>query len=393
MKILLAHNRYAQRGGEDTVFDQERRLLVDRGHEVTDYLRENRHIDASNRASLGLRTIWADDAYREVKALIERTRPDVMHVHNTLPLLSPSIYYAAAACRVPVVQTLHNYRLLCANGMLIRNAGVCEDCVGRTVAWPAVVHKCYRGDRNASFAVVGAITVHRAVGTWRRKVARYVALCGFSRDKLLEAGLPPERVVVKPNFARDEYAGRALHEQPRKGALFLGRLSPEKGVKVMIDAWQGLRDVPLTVIGTGDMAGEVRAGLDGTAARLLGYVSDETRSEELANASFVVMPSLVYEGFPMVLAETYSAGTPVIASRLGALAELVEDGVTGLHFNPSDPIDLAAKVRWAHDHPAEMARMGQNARRTFEQSYTAEASHTRIMEIYREAIAVGAQAA
>lgn len=385
MRVLLAHNRYAHRGGEDTVFDQERALLRSRGHEVHEYVRENRHIDPSQRATLGLSTVWSSEAHAAIKALIERTRPDVLHVHNTLPLISPAVYYAAADCGVPVVQTLHNYRLLCANGMLLRASQVCEDCVGHAVGWSAVRHGCYRGHRAATAAVVGAMALHRAVGTWRRKVARYIALCEFARNKLLQAGLPPERVVVRPNFARDDFAGRDLLHNERDGALFLGRLSVEKGVNVMAEAWRAGLDVPLTVMGAGDLEPALRQALGAGPHRMLGFVDDDLRADGLQRAAFVVMPSLVYEGFPMVVAEAYSAGTPIIASRLGALAELVDDGVTGLHVDPGDPVDLAAKVRWAHAHPEAMRAMGRRAREVYLQRYTADVSYRRLIEIYDEA--------
>lgn len=382
MRVLLAHNRYVHRGGEDAVFDQESALLRAHGHDVVEYLRDNRDLPQSSDARLALDTVWASRSHGEARRVMRQLRPDILHVHNTLPQISPAIYYAAADCNVPVVQTLHNYRLLCANGMLMRDGGVCEDCVGRSVGMPAIVHRCYRGSRLASISVVSTIAFHRAIGTWNRKVARYIALCEFARDKMLQAGLPPDRVVVKPNFSRDRHVGVDL-DGPRAGALYLGRLSVEKGVDVLIDAWRGL-DVPINVIGTGTLEERMRSAA-ASRVTMHGFLSDEEVTAAMRRASFLVMPSIVYEGFPMVVAETFSAGTPIIASRIGALAELVQDGLTGLHFNPGDPADLAAKVRWAYEHPAEMAEMGSNARRRYESSYTPEANYTRLIEIYEQA--------
>lgn len=382
MRVLLAHNRYAQRGGEDAVFDQESALLRSNGHEVVEYLRDNREIGRTNDAHLALNTLWSSGSHAEATKLMQQLRPDVIHVHNTLPQISPAIYYAAANCKVPVVQTLHNYRLLCANGMLMRDGKVCEDCVGKTFGYPAVVHRCYRGSRLATFSVVSTVALHSVMGTWRSKVSRYIALCEFARQKILEAGLPPEHVVVKPNFSRDRHSGIDL-DGPRSGALYLGRLSPEKGAAVLIEAWQGLA-VPLNVIGTGPLESKLRAAAS-TQVVMHGFLSDEEVTAAMRRASFLVMPSIVYEGFPMVVAETFSAGTPIIASRIGALAELIEDGVTGLHFNASDPVDLAAKVRWAHEHPEQMAAMGRNARQRYERSYTPEANYSRLIAIYEEA--------
>lgn len=389
MRVLLAHNRYRLRGGEDTVFDQERDLLRSHGDDVVEYTVGNDDVDPSSPVALGIRTLWSTQSHAEVTRLIRETRPDVLHVHNTLPLLSPSIFAAASDAGVPVVKTLHNYRLLCANGMLVRDGSVCEDCVGRSVAWPALVHKCYRGSRGATAAVVATVAMHRAIGTYRRKVTRYIALCEFSRSKVLEAGLPPERVVVRPNFTIDRYAATPSATS-RTGALWLGRLSGEKGISVLLDAWPAVPQVPLSIIGTGPMGDEVRRTLTAENVRHLGYVDDTERTRALADAAFVVMPSVVYEGFPMVIAESFSAGTPIIASRLGAMAELVVDGVTGLHFTPGDAADLAAKVRWAHEHPEDMLRMGRTARQVYEARYTAETGYRRLIEIYQEAIAAAA---
>ena len=384
MRVLLAHNRYAQRGGEDAVFDQESALLRAHGHEVLEYVRDNRDIPGANGAGLALDSLWSRRTRAEASRLMKHFRPDVMHVHNTMPLISPSIYYAAADCKIPVIQTLHNYRLLCANAMLLRDGRVCEDCVGKRFGLPGVVNRCYRGSRLASLAIVSTVALHGAIGTWRHKVARYIALCEFARGKIVEAGLPPERVVVKSNFTRDRHDGVRLNG-PRDGALYLGRLSPEKGVAVLMDAWRGL-DVPLTVIGTGPLQAPLREAAT-ERVRLLGFVSDEEVTAALRSAAVVVMPSIVYEGFPMVVAEAFSAGTPIIASRLGAMAELVEDGVTGLHFNAGDAADLAVKVCWARDHPDEMAAMGRCARQRYERLHTPEASHTRLVEIYEDACA------
>jgi hypothetical protein len=195
MKILLAHNRYQHRGGEDTVYEQERDLLIANGHQVVEYLKDNRELEGMPRLKLAAGTVWSRDAYRELEALMRSERPDVVHVHNTLPQISPAIYYAARSQRVPVVQTLHNYRLLCANGLLMRDGVVCEDCVGKAIGWPGVRHACYRKSRSATMAVVGAIVLHRAVGTYREQVARYIAMCEFSREKLQAAGVPAERIV------------------------------------------------------------------------------------------------------------------------------------------------------------------------------------------------------
>jgi glycosyltransferase involved in cell wall biosynthesis len=383
MKILLVHNRYLVRGGEDAVVDQERELLRSRGHEVSVYFKDNHAVASMGDVRLAANTVWSGMAYAQLHRLMGQLRPDIVHVHNTLPLISPAVYYAAHRQGIPVVQTLHNYRLLCANGLLMRDGATCEDCVGRAIPWPAVRHACYRGSRAATLAVATSLVVHRAVGTFRRQVGRYIALCQFARQKLLATGLPADRVVVKPNFTPDRHAD-ADWSDPRSGALFVGRFSTEKGVGVLMQAWASL-DVDLQVIGPGADADERRAAP--ASVRFRGMVDDAELAHAMRHAAFAVMPSLVYEGFPMVIAEAFAAGLPVIASRLGALAELIEDGVTGLHFNANDPADLAAKVRWAHAHPQAMRQMGLRARAMYLRCYTPQANYERLMEIYAEASA------
>jgi glycosyltransferase involved in cell wall biosynthesis len=382
MKILLAHNRYQHRGGEDTVYEQERDLLATRGHDVVEYLKDNRQLDGASRLRMAADTLWSSASFRELDALIERVRPDVVHVHNTLPQISPAIYYAAARHGVPVVQTLHNYRLLCANGLLMRESVVCESCVGKAIGWPAVRHACYRQSRAATIAVVGSTVLHRAIGTFRRQVARYIAMCEFSRAKLMQAGVPHDRIVLKPNFAQDSHGAHDLRA-PRSGALFVGRLSAEKGIDVLIEAWKDSA-VDLELMGGGELSGAQRAAAS-PAVHIRGFVSDPVLAAAMRRSQFLVLPSLVYEGFPMVIAEAFAAGLPIIASRLGAMAELVEDGVTGLHFNAGDAADLSAKVRWAAANPAAMHQMSLNAREKYLRHYTPQANYERLMEIYDEA--------
>lgn len=384
MKILLVHNRYLIRGGEDAVVDQERDLLRSHGHSVSEYYKDNRDVESMSNPRLAASAVWSGQAYAELLRLMDERKPDLVHVHNTLPLISPAVYYAANRHGIPVVQTLHNYRLLCANGLLMRNSMPCEDCVGKSIPWPAVRHSCYRGNRGATIAVAASLVVHRAFGTFRREVGRYIALCQFAREKLLATGLPGDRVVVKPNFTPDRHADCDLRG-PRSGALFVGRLSIEKGVGVLMKAWDSI-DVELQVIGPGSSAAQLSSAP--ASVRIRGTVEDAELALAMRRAAFLVMPSLVYEGFPMVIAEAFSAGLPIIASRLGALAELVDDGVTGLHFSANDPVDLAAKVQWAAANPERMREMGARARAMYLRRYTPEANYKRLLEIYGEATAL-----
>src|SRR5882724_4502016 len=390
MKILVAHNAYQQPGGEDAVVAAEHRLLEAHGHVIVRYQRNNDELRNGGGLPLkaGFETVWASRSFRDIKALIAKEEPDLAHFHNTLPLISPAAYYGCAEAGVPVVQTLHNYRLLCPSATLMRGGKVCEDCMGKSVAWPGVVHACYRKSRAVTAAVTSMLAVHRAMGTWRKKVDVYVALTEFARGKFVEGGLPAERIVVKPNFVvRDPGAKIGTGTS----ALYVGRLSEEKGPRVLLRAWARLGGgIPIKIAGDGPLREELRRQIGATGligAELLGLLSPEKIAGLLHGARFLVFPSVWYEGFPMTIAEAFACGVPVIASRLGSMAEIVTDGKTGLHFTAGDDRDLAAKVEWAWTQAEEMEEMGRAARREFEEKYTSAANYKRLMEIYEMAMA------
>ena len=390
VKILVVHNEYQQRGGEDAVVEAETQLLAENGHTVVRYMRKNKELqDRPGLLSLktGIETVWASRSYREVTSVLAKEKPDAAHFHNTQPLISPAAYYACAEARVPVVQTLHNYRLLCPSATLMREGEVCEACLGRSVPWPGVVHACYRGSRAATAAVAAMIAVHRAMGTWRQKVKVYVALSEFARQKFVEGGLPPERIVVKPNFMVCDPGAK---KQQGEYALYVGRLSEEKGPQVLLKGWARLRaPIPLKMAG----AGPLNEGLSREIAEerlgevdLLGQVNSPVIAGLFHRARFLVLPSLCYENFPLTVAQAFACGVPVITSRLGSMAEIVTDGKTGLHFSAGDDADLAAKVGWAWTHPKQMEIMGREARAEYEAKYTAKCGLDNLMRVYRQAL-------
>jgi glycosyltransferase involved in cell wall biosynthesis len=385
MKVLAVHNRYQQPGGEDQVFLAETALLESYGHRVVRYSTHNDRVAEMNRLALAGNTLWNSSTYRELRALIRQERPHVAHFHNTFPLVSPAGYYAAKAEGVPVVQTLHNYRLLCPNALFFRDGRVCEDCMGKVIPWPGVVHKCYRGSRAASGLVTAMLTTHRVLRTWTEMVDAYVALTEFARRKFVEGGLPAEKMVVKPNFV---YPDPGPGEGRGGYALFVGRLSPEKGVGTLLAAWERLdRQVPLKVVGDGPLREQVVEAPDRhPCVEYLGYRPAEEVHALMKEASMLVFPSEWYETFGRVAAEAFATATPVIAADIGAIAELVEHGHTGLRFRPGDPEDLAAQVGWFLSHPEEHARMRREARAEFEAKYTAERNHQMMMEIYESAL-------
>lgn len=379
MRVLIAHNAYQQKGGEDGVVASELELLQSRGVEVAVYSRHNDDIAGMSKLALAGQTLWSSRTEADIAKWVADFRPDVIHAHNTFPLISPSLYIAADKAGVPVVQTLHNFRLFCPQAMLLRNGKVCEDCLGK-LPWRGVVRGCYRGSR-AQTAVIGGMQVlHRALGTYRNKVTRYIALNEFCRNKFVEGGLPAERIMVKPNFV-DVPAGI---EESRQDGLFVGRLSAEKGIDVLMRAMDHLPNCQLNMIGSGPE----ESLLGGRAnVRKFGFLPRDQISGHMHRASYLLMPSIWYENFPLTLVEAFASGLPVIASRIGAMAELVEDGKTGLLFEPGSALDLANKIRWAETNGRAMLEMGRNARREYEAKYTSEHNFGQLMAIYRDAIA------
>ncbi|GAC1516310.1 MAG: glycosyltransferase family 4 protein [Terriglobales bacterium] len=392
MKIFCVHNFYQQSGGEDAVFAAELALLRAHGHRVTTFSRSNDDLKGQSIAGRlfvsGFETIWSFNSYKKIKQLLADEKPDIAHFHNTFPLISPSAYYACEDARVPVVQTLHNYRLLCPAATLLRDGRICESCVGRRVSWPGVVHACYRDSRAATAAVSGMLASHRAVRTWNQRVDIYVALSEFAREKFIQGGLPRERMVVKPNFVHDPGVATSVGDC----GLYVGRLSEEKGISVLFSAWSKLTSsVPLQIAGVGPMQEKAvveieRRGLG--QVKLLGHLQPDQVLEVMRGARFLIFPSVWFEGFPMVIAEAFACGVPVIASRLGAMQEIVEDGQTGLHFSPGDAQDLATKIEWAWSHPDVMREMGNSARREYEAKYTPEHNYRALMDIYERVVRV-----
>ena len=385
MKILAVHNRYQRPGGEDQVFVDETALLEARNHRVVRYEVHNDQVKQVNRLTLAKDTVWNSSAYRELRALIRRERPHVVHFHNTLPLVSPAGYYAARAEGVPVIQTLHNYRLLCPVALFFRDGRVCEDCMGKAVPWPGVVHRCYRGSRTASGVIATMLTVHRALRTWDEMVDVYVALTEFARNKFIEGGLPAKKIVVKPNFvAPDPGQGQGGGGY----ALFVGRLAPEKGTETMLAAWDRLgTKIPLKIVGDGPLRDQVvEAAARQSNVEWLGHRPVEDVHALMGKADMLIFPSQWYETFGRVAAEAFAAGTPVIAANIGAVAELVEHGRTGLKFRPGDPEDLVTQLEWALSHSSELRRMREEVRAQFEAKYTAEHNYRALMEIYEAAL-------
>ena len=381
MKVLLCHTRYLQRGGEDCSFEEERDLLRAGGHDVLEYLRTNEDMQAMGSLRAATTTVWNRRAARDVAALVQRERPAVVHVTNSFPLLSPAVCRVARRHGAAVVQALRNYRLLCAGSYLMRDGRPCEDCVGRAVPWPAVRHGCYRDSKAATAAVAAMQVTHRLLGTWRRHVDAFFTLTEFARSRFLAAGFPAERVHVKYNcVSPDPGPG-----QGGAGVVFVGRLSPEKGIRTMLAAWRQFASLPaLTVIGAGPLAGEVAsAAAEDPRIEWLGELPSAEVHRRIGAARALLIASEWYETFGRTIAEAFAAGTPVVASALGAMQELVADRSIGWQFAPGDAVDLARAVAQAADcPPAEYAAMRLAARREYEAKYTPQRNYRRLIEIY-----------
>ena len=391
MKIVIVHNTYQQPGGEDVAVAAESNLLERRGHTVIRYSRSNDEMammSAPRRLLMVKDMIHSEKSKREMLDLLRDERPDLVHVHNTFMMVSPSVFEACREAGIPVVQTLHNYRLLCPGWSLCREGKVCEECI-ESGLWRGVWHGCYRDSRLMTAAVALMLQVHRMRGTWSHDVGGYVALTNFARDKFIEGGLPASRIGVKPNFLESDPGKRC---SSGGFALFVGRLSAEKGAEVLLQAWQKLKGtIPLVIMGDGPLREPLESE---AAARNLSNVTFagwRSRGEILSamkSASLLITPSLWYEGFPMTVVEAFACEIPVICSRLGGLREIVEDGSTGLHFNPGDAEDLAAKLDLLWTQPSQLIAMGRAAREEYKRNYTAERNYELMMQIYARTMAV-----
>jgi glycosyltransferase involved in cell wall biosynthesis len=384
MRILICHNFYQQPGGEDQVFAAESDLLRRYGHEVQTHSVHNDAVELEGRLKLAASTIWNRSAATDIADLVRKHRAQVVHFHNTFPLLSPSVYSAARGAGAAVVQTLHNYRLICPSATLFREGKPCEKCVGR-LPLPGVVHACYRGSRPATAVAAAMLGIHRALGTYADQIDAYIALTQFARDKFVEAGFDGGKIHIKPNF---------LDPDPGEGAgdgqfaLFVGRLSEEKGIRPMLEAWKAVgTTIPLKICGDGPLADSVQqAATNDLSIQWLGHLPSSEVIELMGRATMLIFPSLWYEGFPRTIVESLSRGTPVIASDLGSMKELIQPGRTGVLFESGDSTQIAKTVLDLCKDSTTLAAMRRFAREEFLKKYDVARNHRMMLDIYRQAI-------
>jgi len=386
MRLLVVHNRYrtGQPSGEDVVVDRDLQVLAAAGHEVQTYLRESDEIaswSTAARATLPGRVLWSPADARALGRMVADLRPDVVHVHNTFPVISPSVLGAVRRQGVPVVATLHNYRLFCASGLLLREGRPCTECIGRTPL-PGLLHGCYRDSRVATAPLTASIALHGALGTWVRGVNRFVVMTEFARSMVTRAGLPAERVVVRPHGVSD---APQVREGVGEGFLFVGRLSREKGIDLLIDAWDNSLG-RLYVIGEGDLATELRRRVHdrGLDVVFLGSMEHAEARRRMASARAVVVPSRAFETFGLAAVEAMAAGVPVVVAGHGALAELVERTGAGLTHRPNDAHDLRRALGQMDGAMSHL--LGARARDAYLAQYSMERAVGALEGIYRDVI-------
>jgi glycosyltransferase involved in cell wall biosynthesis len=392
LRVLVVHNRYRseQPSGEDRVVDQERALLADAGHRVSTFERRSDDIATMSvlgKAAIPFRVPWNPAVRSELAARLREERPDVVHIHSTFPLLSPSVVAACADAGVPAVATLHNYLMVCPSGTLYRGGRVCTDCVGATPL-PAIRHGCYRGSALATVPLAVTMVTNRH--RWWSGVARFFCISHAQRQILIQAGMPAQRLAVKHNFVIDPGERRS---GPGEYLLYLGRLADEKGVRLLITAWDQLRTcgglgLPLVLAGAGPLHGELaRWAQDREDVRYLGLQTRAGCAELVSRAAAVVAPSAWLEAFGLVVVEAMAAAVPAVAAAHGAFVELVEDGVTGLLHRPSDAGSLAECLRRVAATPERNREMGAAGRRRYEKSFTPSVGLDRLVAGYEAAIA------
>ena len=397
IRVLMVHNYYQQRSGEDAVFESEVELLRANGHPVDTLTFHNDGIEdnALGKLKLAASLVHNADSASALERKIRAFNPDVIHIHNLFPVGSPALLSVAAAYGVPVVMTLHNYRLICANALLYRDGEVCQDCVHKTVPMPGIVRGCYRGSCLQTAGLATMTSTHKMLHTWQNKVARYITLTDFARNRILDSSLHlrNEQVVVKSNFMFDPLAkdtdGASRDEKPH--ALFIGRLSEEKGMDTLLEAFQESGD-PIRIIGGGPYEAQVKAAAEVCPnIQYLGFQEKPRIMAELQSAACLVFPSVWFEGFPMTLVEALAMGTPAVVSAIGGLPEIIEDGYNGLHVTPGHPVDVVQQTQRLLQDSNLQKTLAENARQRYLQRYTPDRNYQQLQAIYQSTCQSGSK--
>lgn len=383
-KVLLVHNYYQIPGGEDTVFNNEKKLLEDNGHEVITYTRDNEEINNFHllkKLCYPLNTIFSLKTYNEVKKIVLDNQIDIVHVHNTWPLISPSVYYAAFHYNIPIVQTIHNFRMICPGATLYHDGKICEDSLYKGL-WHSVKLKVYKGSFIHTLISATTLKIHRVIGTYKK--VNYIFLTEFNKKKILELNknghivIAEDKTFIKPNFVNID---RELieFEQRKNQFVFAGRLDKLKGIDILLESWKEIKDFDLIICGTGPEEEWCKKFIEENGisnVRMMGFVQNEKVMDIIAESKALILPTQWYEGFPMTIVESLACGTPVIGSDIGNVGSLIENGVTGLKFEYNSVESLSKFVRTITD-------MVSSSKDKFDESYIASANYQKLLQIYQ----------
>jgi glycosyltransferase involved in cell wall biosynthesis len=388
---MLIHNRYKYQGGEDAVFEAESDLLSTHGNQVEELIFDNREIVGGfTKVLYGLKGVYNYESASRTREAIRRFKPDIVHVHNFFPIASPAIFYEIKKCNIPIVVTLHNFRLICPSGSLYYNGEIYESNIHSLIPWDGIRKGVYRNSRLETLGLASTTVIHNIIGTWKNKIDKFIVLSEFARKKFSESVLraPTERFVVKPNFVHDFGLGQTKRED---FFLIAGRLSSEKGIDTVLKAF-ALNEFRLVIIGDGPLKDQVKAAVKTNPnIEYVGFQRRDVLINYIKRCKALLVPSVCYEGLPVTILESFATGTPVIVSRLGSLAEIVMDKNNGLHFEAGNAEDLNEKISMLSKDGTLAQTLGTNARAAYLHKYTPEKNYKKILRIYNELNAVRQQ--
>lgn len=379
MKVLQVHSKYKKRGGEETVVDEEKAVLESHGHTVIQYIRDNAETDdygAMGLIRLSLTQRRNKVAVNEVTALLAKEKPDICHVHNVYPLISPAVYEACQLQGIPVVQTLHNYKMLCTNSLLFRAGDVCELCLNKSLM-NSVRYSCYKNSLLATAVQADAIQYHRRKGTWQKMVDAYVCLTEFQKDKMVEGGMPAEKLRIKPNFVHKTHLSSTYEDF----FLFVGRLDQSKGLADLLELMDTCVNSRFVLIGDSENP-ELFSRFQNV--KYLGPQSRDVVLDYMSRCKAVIFPSRYYEGMPMVILEAFSLQKGVIAGEMGAMSSMIRHGVNGLSY--ADTNGLIKVVRELEEQDALVRKTGKGAFDDFENIYSVEQGYQNLISLYNSVL-------
>jgi len=389
MKILIVHNHYLQKGGEDSVAQSEFNLLKAYGHDVRLYERSNKEIENSSlfeklRYLFEMR--WSRRSYNDIRKILKSFRPDVVHFHNIFVVLTPSVFSACKDEGIPIVVSLHNFRLICPNGLFLRNNRLCEECAKKKSFWSSIFYGCYRKSRLATAVLADSLQYHWKRNTWIDMIDAYIMATDFGRQKYINFGIPKDKIMLKPNISYPNL----FEQQKEEGyALYVGRLSKEKGVEVLLKAWKQIQGYQLKIMGDGPLSSDLKSYADKhniTNVEFLGFVTSEEYLKYMQGASFLIIPSVCYENFPCVVSEALACGIPILASDLGGMPEIIKDQKTGILFKPGNIDDLVEKINSVIHSKEYLCEMRLNVLKEYEKKYSPEENHKILMTVYDKVI-------